>query len=262
MVTMNHMTRTTPTARMTAAVLPMAVVLCCLAPLSALAEPAKAPDGAPGQMGSDTGSAFGDEIDPVDRYNILINQTRLSIPGPYIWNRDLRRNAVVGSINLFMVMPGMTALPEFVGPGDTGQDQVGPGSGNGFGPVILANLTSLTVDSTAAELFESFAQDGYWDTAEVDRARDGLHRLSGPINQEGQGRWYAILRQGEVDVLLNCMTAAMAPYPSCTAHSQIWDELALRVNFDASRLPGFAEWWPDFGNRLADFRAEGSALDL
>lgn len=187
-----------------------------------------------------------------ETFTVTINGTDLAIPGAFIWNRGLRRDGDVASINLFLVMPDMTPL-------DT---EAPAGESTGFGPALLANLTTLQFEVGPDELFAAGVDDGYWRADEIDRDREGLYRLSGPISERDVTRWYAIVADRAVDVLISCMVEEDIPYPSCTAHGAIWDLLALRVNFDATRLAGFEVWWPRFLERLDDFRAEGEAVDL
>ena len=159
----------------------------------------------------------------------------LTIPAEHIWNRELQSDGPVGSVNLFFVLPDMGPVtPEMEGTLDE----------PGFGPVVLANLTTLSFGLTVEQRFAQGAESGHWSIDDLDLAQDGLQPVRGPLSDADVQDWTVLVESGEVSGLIACTDEAVAPYPSCTAYLDLWDRLALIVNFDAARrddIAGIAE---------------------
>ncbi|MEQ9811280.1 MAG: hypothetical protein RLO50_00750 [Azospirillaceae bacterium] len=185
-----------------------------------------------------------DRVEAEEVYAIEIAGETLDLPGAYIWNRDLRRDGRVSSINLFMELPDLSPLPE--------ADGSEAALGEGFGRVISVNLTDLEFDGTPAELLREGDQRGQWNAEIVDMDRDGIHLLYGTITDPN--RWYVLVEDGAVDLLMSCLTDDEVPYPSCTAHATAWDAVAVVMVFDLQRLPHAAELRDRVVARLSSFR--------
>ena len=182
-----------------------------------------------------------------------IGDQPLTIPAEHIWNRELQSDGPVGSVNLFFVLPDMGPVtPEMEGTLDE----------PGFGPVVLANLTTLSFGLTVEQRFEQGVERGHWSIDDLDLAQGGLQPVRGPLSDADVQDWNVLVEGGEVRGLITCTDEEVAPYPSCTAYLDLWDRLALIVNFDATRQDNIASIADDLAARLNEFRVAAEGVDL
>lgn len=184
---------------------------------------------------------------------LLVGDQPLTIPVAHIWNQDLRADGIVGSVNLFFLLPDMDPMTP-----ETEAVLTEPG----FGPVMLVNLTSLSFGLTVDQRFERGADQNHWSHNDVDLAADGLHPLRGPLSDAGVQNWYALAVDGEVAALVACTDPDTVLYPSCTAHLDLWSRLEMTVNFDADRLESAAEIGDRLVAKLEEFRDAAEGIDL